>query len=110
MGAVAVLASGAAVQAGKPVVIAVILLPSSPSGPVAIAHMSLHLLHVVAFVHASVRPSVCAATGTALGAAMKVKGGLMHSGYHVQVLAMTGNLAAAGIEGDYRMLTSYFRW
>ncbi len=48
--------------------------------------------------------------GSLLTTALRIKGGLMQSSYHVQMVAMTGYLAAPGVLPDFRSLTHYFRW
>jgi hypothetical protein len=46
----------------------------------------------------------------AAGRALSVRGGLLQSAYHIQLLAMTANLAAPGISESYRELARFFRW
>ena len=41
---------------------------------------------------------------------VRVKGGLMQSSYHIQMVAMAGYLAAPGVTHDFRRLTDFFRW
>lgn len=62
------------------------------------------------------------AVGTALGAsfaagagasflqALSAKSGLMQASYHVQMLAMSANLASPGVTDIYRQVARYFRW
>ena len=38
------------------------------------------------------------------------KGGLMQSSYHVQILAMSANIASPGISDTYRNIAKHFRW
>jgi hypothetical protein len=59
---------------------------------------------------AAVGLNVIASTSSALGMAARIKGGLMQSSYHMQLLAMTGTLAAPGVHDSYREFTTYFKW
>jgi hypothetical protein len=53
---------------------------------------------------------VIASTSSALGMAARIKGGLMQSSYHMQLLAMTSTLAVPGVHDNYREFTTYFKW
>ena len=48
--------------------------------------------------------------GTSFLGAMAAPGALLQSSYHVQVLAMSGNLASPGISGSYRTIAKQLRW
>lgn len=37
-------------------------------------------------------------------------GGLMQCAYHIQLLAMSANLASPGVLEQYRKVARYFRW
>lgn len=48
---------------------------------------------------------------TAVGAVMSFhSGGLMQCAYHIQLLAMSANLASPGVLEQYRKVARYFRW
>jgi hypothetical protein len=55
-------------------------------------------------------PTTTLAAVSTLSATVGIKSGLLQSSLHVQVIAMTGNLAASGLAVEYRRLVQSYRW
>lgn len=45
-----------------------------------------------------------------MGQALSARSSALQSGYHIQMLAMTSQLASDGIGTQFQTLSSYFKW
>ncbi|MEW5302313.1 MAG: hypothetical protein WDW36_005113 [Sanguina aurantia] len=65
---------------------------------------------VAAVIGSSTVVAATAAAGSSFGKAMVSKGSSLQSSFHLQMLAMSSQLASPGIGDSYRMIAKYFRW